>query len=978
MDSKNRYASELDWVSQFLIPRLNEACQRMGISEHVEFHDNESIQGTGPKGGTGKADLTARFQGRRSLVVEAKFVKRIGRIERPIDPRDPDVIDQAERYAVKGGFPFYATCNASRLVLFKLDPAMKPFERELASFDYRTRPEWAVHLLELALELRPARFKPVDQALVDALHEAHVDLAPEACASLVDRLRNPQFSRHYREWLESQGLPFADETHVVAADQVAHLWINRILLYSVVQAFLPQRLRPIRIETTEDVASALRKHFGEITRIDYRAAFQPGLSEEIPLTARAEGRLRSLIDFLGFFDFSEFSTDILGRLYERLLPTEERKRLGQFYTPPEIVELILGWSIRSPDDTVLDPCCGSGGFLIGAYRHLMEQKGVRNRPDPRTLVGVHGELLNQVYGLDLNQFAAHLSILNLALQNPIGISNQVNVAVKDFFDTRPGMKVLTGFEGLDMNAQAFDVSIPPTVSCVVGNPPYIRHELLSVAEKTKIQRAIGKGRSLPGQSDIFAYFLGHGISFLNDGGRLGMITSNKWLEVGYGPALQSMLLSTLAIDGIIEFDAGVFPDADVNTLIVLARKEQDPERRNSNLVHFIRLKKVAEPSRVVELLQRSTNVDDDRIRLHPIQQANLKPGKWNTFLREPLIVGRILQEVDFRKLRDCARVFFGVKTGYNDYFILRMEKAREFGIEPEFLVPVIASPKDFPGPILREDEVRDVMFVCHHSKADLRKQGKLGALNYIEYGEKLRVPISRTARRREIPLPEVPSLRSRKVWYSLSVPPAPSIIFPELHDERIRGWWNEARAAARAPLYYCVPTNEHVGRVLAGYLNSSFSQLLLEVRGRSYGGGVLDIKVGEYAGLPCIDPATVSSDLASELFDSFTKLDRAIRNSARVRQTFAPGGRGGKYGLGKQQTLLESERNQALREADHTEAEAQNALDRLVFVTLGFVESRVREFVDGVAKALEEQRTIRRNRRVKGHPILRAEEQHNG
>lgn len=65
--------------------------------------------------------------------VEAKFKKKSGKIEREIEPRDPVVIKQAVGYAANGGFPYYATCNATRLVLFQMRPGSTPYESEIGS-----------------------------------------------------------------------------------------------------------------------------------------------------------------------------------------------------------------------------------------------------------------------------------------------------------------------------------------------------------------------------------------------------------------------------------------------------------------------------------------------------------------------------------------------------------------------------------------------------------------------------------------------------------------------------------------------------------------------------------------------------------------------------------------------------------------------------------------------------------------------------
>ena len=91
--------------------------------------------------------------------------------------------------------------------------------------------------------------------------------------------------------------------------------------------------------------------------------------------------------------------DVVGFIYEDLIPGEERHQLGQFYTPKPIAELITRWCVRSPDDKVLDPGCGSGTFLVEAYKRLAELKlkkpysRIKHVPED-----VHRQILRQLYG----------------------------------------------------------------------------------------------------------------------------------------------------------------------------------------------------------------------------------------------------------------------------------------------------------------------------------------------------------------------------------------------------------------------------------------------------------------------------------------------------------------------------------------------------------------------------------------------------
>ena len=84
-----------------------------------------------------------------------------------------------------------------------------------------------------------------------------------------------------------------------------------------------------------------------------------------------------LIQRIEEFDFSKLDFDVIGQMYERLIGASERRRFGQFYTSPDVVDLINAFCIRSPDDRVLDPACGGGTFLVRAYarKRALAQSG---------------------------------------------------------------------------------------------------------------------------------------------------------------------------------------------------------------------------------------------------------------------------------------------------------------------------------------------------------------------------------------------------------------------------------------------------------------------------------------------------------------------------------------------------------------------------------------------------------------------------
>ncbi len=949
--------SESDFVTNRLFFDLKTAAKGLGMDRIIDLHTEVRIDG-------GKADLVVEHSMKRTLVLEAKYKKKIGRVERLIEPRDPDVVAQAVQYATLGGYPFYATCNPKRLVLFKVMPGKKAYESEIASIEIQGNPGWAEEVLNVVLGVTPVSAKAVDDSLVELLHEAYEDLKDEFLASLRERLNDGTFRERFEEWLKSQGIEYNDENVRKAAEQTTYLQINKLLFYNVVRTLYPDRLQTVSVGEDEDVFEVLSDYYDDIRKIDYAPIYQPDLISEVPFTGRAKERFRTLIESLNQYDFSKMESDFMGRVYEKLIPPVERKRLGQFYTPPDVVDLITKLTIKDGKVKILDPACGSGSFLVKAYHRLRELNGV-----PKDMSGplgetFHRQLLDHIYGVDINQFPAHLSVINLAIQNPRVKIDAVNVVVKDFFDLKPRQETLAGFKSMDSAGKEQLVKIPHSFDVVVANPPYIRQELLGEREKRKIfelvekefkdELFVGQAKKkravvLDRMSDIYVYFYIHSIKFLKNGGTLGYISSNKWLEVGYGEPFQEFLLRNVKILCIIEFDRAVFPDAEVNTAITILQKENDVQKRKSNTVRFVRVKKPIEQVELMKLFEEEDDVDDERIRVTVVQQNKLKPGKWNVYLRAPPVFKKIITHSKMKPLGEVAEVMRGPTTGYNDFFILSKENATERGIEPEFLVPCVSSPKKVRGLIVKPEDVDEYFFICDKPKDSLRGTN---ALKYIEHGEKLEVEVTRGSKKGRLKLPELETLKSRKLWYALPKPEIPCILFPRLVDVGARFLKNEAGCLG-PHVFYLIYPNKNDYELLA-YLNSSLATFLIELKGRSYGGGVLELLIYEAQELPAIDFVKTSAIERKKFDDALKNLhecvDERIKAEDNLELVKSP--------RKKQVGLLELDARKKFEKTVKAEKAAQKELDEAVYDVINLTKDERKQVEEG----LKELQELRRSR----------------
>jgi type I restriction-modification system DNA methylase subunit len=953
------YASERDFVARFLLPKLKEAAERLGFLSVIDFWVEKSVDGI--------PDLSAEKGGKGLFIVEAKFKKKVARVERDIEPLDPDVIDQAVKYAAIGGFPYFTTCNTKRIVLFQLRPGTKAIESVVAALDYEKNPDWAETLLKTSLELVPVQLKALDDTLVDELHDAFSDLYLEFSSALRKKLQDQKFKNRYDDWLESQGIKQSDEANRLIAEQTAYLQLNKLLFYQVIRVIYPDKLKPLKIDEERDIQEALSEFYQDALRIDYTPIYQSDVMSEIPLTPRAEERIRTLLDTLNEFDFSRMESDFIGRIYEKLISPAERKRLGQFYTPPGIVNLIVNLTITGPDDIVLDPGCGSGGFLVGAYHRLRELNGI-----PKTVAGPMGEtyhrqILEQLYGIDINQFPAHLTTINLVVQDPKARIKKINATVSDFFDVKPGAHKLFGFKGMTTEGEPTVMNLPATFDVITANPPYIRQELLGEKEKVKIRSlvegeypsklSIGKPHRgskteivLDKQSDIYIYFYIHAIRFLKDGGRLGFISSNKWLEVGYGLPFQRFLLDNARILYVIEFDRAVFPDAEVNTEVTVLEKldgEKNRQVRNKNLAKFVRINRAMAIDQLLSRIQREDRVDDEDLRILTMRQGDLRPGKWAAYLRAPPVYFRLIDNPKLKPFEQIADIVYGLKTGYDPYFIIDEDRIREWQIERRYLKPCAPPGKVLGGSFVIEPKhISQYFLIVHETKDRLRGTN---VLRYIQYGEKLDATPGKR-RKESVRLPRVETIRNRQLWYELPKLPVPSILFPVWFRYKYRPLLNNAKAQGLNSYYY-ITVGEENREVLAALLHSTLTQFLLEVGGRQYS-GMLHTMVYELKRLPMLDPADFSDSQKKRLKDLFWKLNNAVVKRTEVQERLNQF-RAKSVG---EQGLFEKEMKEELDVASKQEATVVSQIDEIVYDTLGLLQ----EDRTAIAKGLRHLRELRK------------------
>jgi len=815
------------------------------------------------------------------LVIETK--RKVPFIDRKFDPYSKDVIRQASGYAVELGAPYFATCNGEVLVLFDTFTAGVPLpQRRLKHYRVYFEEAFAKTILEEVCRFRigVGKWLELDDVFIQRLRTFHNFITPFVLESLDQELQeNAKFKEEYVRWLRSQLFEYSPQMTERIAEQLAYMLMNRLTFYKTLEtqiSTLP-RLTKVEVEDPKAFSERLREVFDKVYRdVDYEAIFEPHrVLDQILFSKKLIYALNDFIEELGTYNLAKIRSDIIGRVYEELIPDVERHRLGQYYTPPPIVELITEMCIRSPEDRVLDPGCGSGGFLVKAYHKL---KDLKKRENPFAEDSkLHEEILNQLYGIDINPFPAQLSSINLAVRNLKVTSRNINLIVSDFFKVKPSTAIL-----------------PKEFEVVVTNPPYTRQEEMEYKDQIREEALTyldGSKIQLDARAGIYAYFFTHSAKFIKNHGMMGQITSDTWLDVGFGEELKQFFLNHFKVHSVIWYDVRAFEKALVGTCITILEKEDESkEARENNTVKFVRIKKAIPIEEIVKAIE-TTNEDfeNEFIGITLKKQKELEPAdKWGVFLRAPAIYFKIKQHPKMINLGEIAGIRRGFTTGADEFFYLDKEKAKLWNIEKAYLKPIVTTPQKI-GVEIKPEDISQWVFMVHKGRGDLKKEDTR-AFKYIEHGENIEIKIRGGRKGGSVVkgYNKLSTLMPRKRWYDLGERKPTPILFARKMWEQCVYSLNKANAYAHQCFYEIHPHSRENTTTLVGALNSSITAFLSELQGRFYGGGVLELTVYENKNLPILNPEKLSKEEKKKIESAFLKIceaqnkgDRKLEQEAR-------------------------------------------------------------------------------------------------
>lgn len=274
--------------------------------------------------------------------------------------------------------------------------------------------------------------------------------------------------------------------------------------------------------------------------------------------------------FWELFSFEHIPVEVISRLYQRFVTGD-----GAVYTPPVLASLLLDFAMPyeslSGSEHILDPSCGSGIFLVGAFKRLVTVWRSRNqwkRPSVDLLKTI---LRNCIYGVELEETAVDLTAFSLSL----AICNALEPPViwsELKFDKLRGRNLKEGdfFEPATFAGRGSN-PWPETFDVIVGNPPF-KSELTAPAKQVEAVRAKARPR-LP-DKQAAALFLETGLLSLASGGRLCLLQNAGLLYNSGTSPFQKYLMGLATLEAVLDFVSirGMFDGADPKTIAWLASK----------------------------------------------------------------------------------------------------------------------------------------------------------------------------------------------------------------------------------------------------------------------------------------------------------------------------------------------------------------------------------------------------------------------
>jgi len=656
----------------------------------------------------------------------------------------------------------------------------------------------------------------------------------------------------------------------------------------------------------ENIVKALEPLFNSLNKTYNGLLFKPHFSEKIKIDDKTiKNIIRQMCYPVSPFQFDIIEPEILGRIYEKFLGSkirltenhrvkieekpEVRKAGGVYYTPEYIVNYIVkntvGKKIEglTPEEIelikIVDPACGSGSFLIGAYNYILNyhQKWyIKNQKDKNykqdwykskngeitVTLNKRGDILQKnIFGVDIDSEATEVSIMSLYLKM---LDDGFDKGERDLFfikgailpDMSDNVKCGNSLIGNDLFNGLLDFSnynyklIKPFewkeeyknifqsggFDCVLGNPPYVDVKILSEENKNIL---IDKYNSASKRFDLYIPFIERSELIAKQSGIVSFIMPTMFLIRDYGVGIRKVINDYFSFEEIIHFGTNqIFHNA-MNYVGIFTFTKKKKEKSKilkfldcdftENEIDFLINRKSKSNKKYIEFETFTTDFNDKEWhllssiekRLFRIFESHRPLSEYLEFASEGIHSGK-------------DEVFFIKNCTFTDTIVFPLAKGKDVhryeDIDNKQFVHSVIYPYNLKnGKVVNEIELKGKYKKVYQYLVDSRK--KLAGRSYFE--------------------------KSSKIWYELwcqrkpEIYTKPKIIGPEITNT---GNFTLSRKTLfinnkLKSLVFKKSMNEDIEYIL-GLLNSKFLVYLHRLIAPPKGNNYFEVKTAIIGKLP--------------------------------------------------------------------------------------------------------------------------------